>query len=77
MIQAFEQQFLSLPSDLPKLFINGREDTLSKEADVDKILKDVAPPMEKRYVEGANHMFEGKEEEVAEQAVAFVVEQKS
>jgi pimeloyl-ACP methyl ester carboxylesterase len=62
-----------LPRGLPKLFVQGTKDTLSQEADMLKYLEGVPPPAPTmHYVEGANHMLEGRESDVATMVVDFV-----
>jgi len=71
-VEAFELVPLQLPAGLPKLFLNGRDDTLSPEADVTRYVDGVTAPCDVQFVAGAAHMFDGKEAEAAGIALAFV-----
>ena len=71
-VAEFDQIPKMLPSGLPKLYLNGREDNLSREKDLTKYIALAAPPRDVRFVEGVGHMFEGKESQAASIVLEFV-----
>ncbi|MBB6146499.1 hypothetical protein HNQ77_004478 [Silvibacterium bohemicum] len=60
----YEFKFLSRCNAIPKLFISGTRDQYGPTAQVESVVENATPPHELVLVEGADHFFVGKLDEV-------------
>lgn len=66
-----EYSFL-LGSAKPKLFVQGTNDEFGPRPEVEKLIRAVSPPKELHWVDGVDHFFTGKLDEVQEVIRSFL-----
>lgn len=72
-VKSYDYSYLS-DCPKPKLFVEGANDPYGPRAQVEELVARVAPPKRLYWVEGADHFFTGKLDEVRETIRAFVRE---